>query len=599
MFGFIKYYLKILNLFKKYLGNRIFIIYFLVLISSIFESIGIVMIIPFISKLGENNLSTEGNLINSIITKIITFVGFNDSISSILIFILLAFIAKGIILFGSLALSAFLKSRLLYNLKISAFNSINKQKYINFIEEDTGNILNVINEQTNRTLEALKFFIQTGSQFIIVSVYLLTAALINLNFFILSLLTGLFITLIFNKTNTYIRNQSRKISYENGNLSKFLIQAIQSLKYLRSTNQENYTKSKIKASTSKLVTYQINASLAQAFIVSIKEPISVLFVLLIVFTQLIIREKEVTSILVAILLFYRATNGILSIQGWWANTLEYIGSIEIVDNELEKYRLNQESIGGYKFNSLKKKIELDSINFKYKNEQKKILNNLSMLIDANTSIAIVGDSGAGKSTLVDIITLCLDPINGSIFIDNKNGKEIDKSSWRNKIGYVTQDMNLFNESIASNISMTNIDRTQNNSKLMRKIIKSAKSANIHDFISELKDGYHTSIGEKGIKLSGGQKQRIGIARELYREPLLLILDEATSSLDSKSESEIKKSIESLKGKMTIIIIAHRLSTIKNVDNIFVLKNGYICEQGDFNTLKANKKSVFNSYFIEQ
>ena len=599
MFGFIKYYLKILNLFKKYLGNRIFIIYFLVLISSIFESIGIVMIIPFISKLGENNLSTEGNLINSIITKIITFVGFNDSISSILIFILLAFIAKGIILFGSLALSAFLKSRLLYNLKISAFNSINKQKYINFIEEDTGNILNVINEQTNRTLEALKFFIQTGSQFIIVSVYLLTAALINLNFFILSLLTGLFITLIFNKTNTYIRNQSRKISYENGNLSKFLIQAIQSLKYLRSTNQENYTKSKIKASTSKLVTYQINASLAQAFIVSIKEPISVLFVLLIVFTQLIIREKEVTSILVAILLFYRATNGILSIQGWWANTLEYIGSIEIVDNELEKYRLNQESIGGYKFNSLKKKIELDSINFKYKNEQKKILNNLSMLIDANTSIAIVGDSGACKSTLVDIITLCLDPINGSIFIDNKNGKEIDKSSWRNKIGYVTQDMNLFNESIASNISMTNIDRTQNNSKLMRKIIKSAKSANIHDFISELKDGYHTSIGEKGIKLSGGQKQRIGIARELYREPLLLILDEATSSLDSKSESEIKKSIESLKGKMTIIIIAHRLSTIKNVDNIFVLKNGYICEQGDFNTLKANKKSVFNSYFIEQ
>ncbi len=599
MFGFIKYYLEILNLFRKYLGNRIFIIYFLILLSSIFESIGIVMIIPIISKLGGNDISTESNLINSIISKIITLFGFNNSISSILIFILIAFIVKGILLFGSLALSAFLRSKLLYNLKISAFNSLNKQKYINFIEEDTGNILNVINEQTNKTLEALNFFVQTGSQVIIVFVYLLTSALISLNFFILSLFTGLFISLIFNKTNSYIRKQSRKISYENGDLSKFLIQAIQSLKYLRSTNQENYTKSKINSSTSKLVTYQINAALAKAFVVAIKEPISVLFVLTIVFTQLIIREKDVTPILVAVLLFYRGTNGILSIQGWWANTLEYIGSIELVDNELEKYKLNNETTGGIKIDSLNKNIELNSINFKYKNDQKKVLNNLSMKIYANTSVAIVGNSGSGKSTLVDVITLCLDPSKGSIFIDNKNGKEIDKSSWRKKIGYVTQDINLFNESIASNISMKSIDRAKTNKEEMGRIIKSAKSANIHGFISELKDGYFTSIGERGIKLSGGQRQRIGIARELYREPQLLILDEATSALDSKSESEIKKSIESLKGKMTIIIIAHRLSTIKNVDNIFVLKDGYICEKGDFNTLKANKESIFNSYFIEQ
>ncbi len=307
MFRFIKYYSKTLSLFKKYLGNSIFIIYLLVFISSMFESFGIALIIPFISQLSGDNIASNNSWVNIAIFKVINFLGIPNSLSSILFLILLSFILKGIILFLSLALSAYLRGRLLNNLKIAAFESINKIKYIKFIEEDTGNIMNIVNEQTNRTLEALKFFIQTGSQIIIVFVYILTSALISFNFFLLSLFTGMIITLIFKNANEYIRIQSRNISLENGNLSKFLIQSIQSLKYLRSTNQQEYTQTRVKRSTSKLVNYQKKVAYCQAFVVAIKEPISILFLTIILFTQLILRQKEVTSILVTLLLFYRAT----------------------------------------------------------------------------------------------------------------------------------------------------------------------------------------------------------------------------------------------------------------------------------------------------
>ena len=192
----------------------------------------------------------------------------------------------------------------------------------------------------------------------------------------------------------------------------------------------------------------------------------------------------------------------------------------------------------------------------------------------------------------------LKPTEGDLFIDDINGNEIDNASWRKQIGYVSQEAIIFDDTIANNICLL-VGDLENDPDLSSKIISAAKKANLHQFIETLPEGYSTQVGDRGIKLSGGQRQRLFIARELFRKPNLLILDEATSALDSESEKAIQKSIDDLKGKMTIIIIAHRLSTITNVDTIYVLNKGAIAEKGSFFELKNDSNSLFSKYVASQ
>ena len=170
---------------------------------------------------------------------------------------------------------------------------------------------------------------------------------------------------------------------------------------------------------------------------------------------------------------------------------------------------------------------------------------------------------------------------------------IGKNIWRNKIGYISQDTIVFDDTIANNINMWNED-----SMGKEKLIEVAKQANILDYVNSLPKGFDTQVGDRGVQLSGGQKQRIFIARELYRKPNILIMDEATSALDTKAESKIQKSIENIQGELTIIIIAHRIATIRNVDKLLFIENGEITQMGSYDELKAKSKS-FNSLISNQ
>jgi subfamily B ATP-binding cassette protein MsbA len=311
----------------------------------------------------------------------------------------------------------------------------------------------------------------------------------------------------------------------------------------------------------------------------------------IVYIQIFLFEEKLEPILVSIVLFYRALNAVLAVQSGFQGTFQLIGSMELVNEEFNNQKKNQELDGKLILNKFSSQIELRNVSFNYNNNNKSIINNISLTISINKSIALVGESGAGKSTLVDMITLMHKPVKGQILIDGFDSVEIEKSTWRKQIGYVSQETVIFNETLANNISMWSGDYDSDND-LKKQIRKAAKQANILDFIDSLPNGFNSVVGDRGILMSGGKKQRLFIARELFRKPKLLILDEATSSLDSESEKEIQKSIESLKGKVTVIIIAHRLSTIKNVDQIYVISNGKIIENGTFNHLFKLKNSNF-------
>jgi subfamily B ATP-binding cassette protein MsbA len=219
-----------------------------------------------------------------------------------------------------------------------------------------------------------------------------------------------------------------------------------------------------------------------------------------------------------------------------------------------------------------------------------------MVIPKNRITAIVGESGSGKSTLVDLITGILNPTSGDICFDDINYRELDLESMRLMIGYVTQENVVFHDSIANNISLWKCQ--DDDSLCQNKVHNASLAAHCYEFVKEGTSGYQTIIGDRGIKLSGGQRQRLAIAREIFKEPEILILDEATSSLDSESESFIQKSIETMNGSKTIIIIAHRLSTIKNCDYMYILQKGRIVEEGSYDEL-SQRNTKFRKMCLEQ
>ena len=238
--------------------------------------------------------------------------------------------------------------------------------------------------------------------------------------------------------------------------------------------------------------------------------------------------------------------------------------------------------------TIKESISFEIKSFKYENIQ--VLKDVNFEIRQGEKTALVGQSGGGKSTIADLLPRFYDLIDGSIKIDGINIKEIDIKQLRKLIGIVSQDSILFNDTIYNNIKIGNLDANKED------IINAAKAANAHDFILKTEQGYETNIGNAGDKLSGGQKQSISIARAILKDPEILILDEATSSLDSESEQLIQDALSNLMKSRTSLVIAHRLSTIENSDNIIVLNEGKIIEQGkhaDLITKNGQYKKLYN------
>ncbi len=237
-----------------------------------------------------------------------------------------------------------------------------------------------------------------------------------------------------------------------------------------------------------------------------------------------------------------------------------------------------------------KSIELTNLEFAY--GEKKVLRKLNMNIKKGQSVAIVGKSGSGKSTVAKLLLGFYHIKHGELKINGMISENYSLEELRNKISYVPQEAHLFNGSIAENIRYGRLEST------IEDIVKAAKMANAHDFIMAQKDGYDTIIGEDGANLSGGQKQRLAIARAINKGSDILLLDEATSALDAESQGKVQKTLEKLMGERTMVIIAHRLSTVKNVDNIYVLDNGEVVEEGNHNQLML-KEGIYSKMYNEQ
>ena len=293
------------------------------------------------------------------------------------------------------------------------------------------------------------------------------------------------------------------------------------------------------------------------------------------------------SFLTALIMLYepvkRLTNVNNTIQQGIAGAQRVFGIIDMVPDIRNK-------ADAIPLSKISESIDIQNVTFCY--EEAPVLKNINLSIRAGEVIAFVGMSGGGKTTLVNLIPRFYDVTEGRILIDGKDIRDVTIESLRGQIGIVTQQTILFNDTVQNNIAYGDIE------KAAEDIIRAAKAANAHGFIIKLPNGYDTVIGEQGAKLSGGERQRISIARALLKDAPILILDEATSSLDTEAEIEVQDALENLMKGRTTLIIAHRLSTIRNADRIIVLSKGEVVEEGTHESLLDKKGEYFKFHNMQ-
>ncbi|MEN3012928.1 MAG: ABC transporter ATP-binding protein [Dictyoglomus thermophilum] len=291
-----------------------------------------------------------------------------------------------------------------------------------------------------------------------------------------------------------------------------------------------------------------------------------------------IQVQDIVGFLLYLGMFYQPINALAQIL---ENVQQALAGAERVFEVLETEPEIKEKENATELKNVKGKITFENVTFSY-NPRAPVLKNISFEINPGEMVAFVGPTGVGKTTIMYLINRFFDPDSGRIKIDDIDIRDVTLKSLHENISMVLQDVFLFNGTIFENIAYGKENAT------LEEVIEAAKIAHAHEFIERLPKGYFTEIGERGIKLSGGQKQRLAIARAVLKNAPILILDEATSSVDTETESEIQKAINNLAGTRTILIIAHRLSTVKRADKIIVLKDGEIVEIGTHEELMKRK-----------
>ena len=315
------------------------------------------------------------------------------------------------------------------------------------------------------------------------------------------------------------------------------------------------------------------------------EPIGMIIILFVIYLGLNVYKINVSELLIMLYAFRMSIQYAMSVIQQRHSILNMAPALEQIYQLKEEAEQMKQPSGEQKFEKLKTAITLENVSFSYP-AQKDVLKNVRVVIPKGKMVAIVGRSGAGKTTLIDILMGFYQVKEGEHRIDGILFSQLDINSWRRKIGYVPQDAFLFNMSIKENLLWSNEEATD------QEIIKACDMANATAFIRRFPEKLETIVGEHGVRLSGGQRQRIALARALLRKPELLILDEATSSLDSESELLIQKSIENVAKETTLVIIAHRLSTIRRADYIYVLDHGSVIEEGTFEHLVTIRDGKF-------
>lgn len=576
------------HVFEPYVGYRVILCVALILFCSFLEGVGITLFYPLLIKTTEGT-AVDDNRIYEFIDGMFTLLNVPLTVTTILGAIVALAFFKGFMKFFQDAYSTYLYSRVAKGLRHRMISAYSNMDYRYYITRNAGFLTNVITVEANTASGAFKFYLQIISGLVYVLSFLTLALFLDWRFTLIAAVFGTIAVYSLKHFSTLSRKYAYQGTAENSVMQGLLIQTIQSFKYLVSTARFGIFQKKIGSTVDTLTRLGYKIGFANAATRSIGEPLVILFLVGIIYYHVVMMNKSIALILISIILFQRIMVMMMNLQVVWQSFSATLGGLDMVSLTMEEIERNREPVEGEDFHGLKDGIEFKDVSFSY--GENKLFDRLNIRIGKNQTIALVGESGSGKSTLVDLLTGLLKPDSGGITIDGKDLREINCHKFREHVGYVTQETIIFDDTVANNISFWSCD--SKDEECTRKIRLAAGHAYCEEFIVGMPLGYESLIGDRGVRLSGGQRQRLAIARELFKQPDILILDEATSALDTDSENYIRRSIDGLRGRMTVVIIAHRLSTIKNCDYLYVLKNGNIIEEGTFDGLISDGDSVFS------
>ncbi len=565
-------------------------------LSVVFSTVSVAMIVPFLNMLfgkemmlKENpgfSVSKDGiaNYFKYLFGHFIETHNGNKvwGLVFICVLMIVAIFFKNLFLYLSKYILSPLRNGVVYKFKKDLYNKLITLPVGFFTNERKGDIMsrmtsdvNAIENSISSTMELL------FSAPITLLFYMIVLCVLNVKLFLFLIVLLPIAGYIIGRITKQLKRQSTSIQEKSANALTIIEETLGGLRIIKSFKAE---KNRMEAFDSEINTYQhIANNIAKrrelASPMSEFLGVSILCIIIWFGGNMVLKqpsELEPGIFLTFIAMFYFLINPLKSLSQIFYNIQQGSASIERINKILQAENNIQNTIDAKPLKEFQHSIEFKNVSFYY--EETQILKNISVVIEKGKTLAIVGASGAGKSTMVDLLPRFHDVSSGEILIDGVNIKNYTLEDVRQMMGIVSQEPILFNDTIANNISLG--AETPN----MQAIIESATVANAHEFIMQKEEQYNTSTGDRGTKLSGGEKQRVTIARALYKNPPILILDEATSSLDTVSERMVQDAINNLMKNRTSIVIAHRLSTVQNANEIIVLEQGEIKERGTHDTL---------------
>ncbi len=596
-------FLKIVSYIKPYWVSALLNVIFNIL-SAFFALFSFMMVIPFLRILFDKQekvtelmpfaLKTDilQHNFNYYISQVIENHGASTALLLVSIFVIVMALFKTS--FGFLANYSVTSARtgVVRDIRQKVYNRILRLPMSYFSDSRKGDIMSRVgmdvNEVESSVMSSLEMAFRDPITIIIflVSMFILSYQL-TLFAIILLPVSGY----IIGRIGKNLRKQSMRLQQQLGILMSVLEETLSGIRIIKAFNAEKKVTASFEKSNN-TYTRIIKRVQRRKFLAS---PMSeflgtvVMMVLMFVGGKIVLNETSVLTsekFIAYLVIFSQIISPAKAFSTGYYNIQKGMAAYDRIDNILREEVTIKDNPSPVRINKFESAIEYRNVFFTYDTEM--VLKDINLKIEKGITIAIVGRSGSGKSTMVDLLPRFIDPQRGAIYVDGRDIKEYKISDLRNLLGIVSQQSILFNDTFYNNIAF-GLDNPRDED-----VIQAAMIANAHDFIMETKDGYLTNVGDAGSKMSGGQRQRISIARALLKNPPILILDEATSSLDTESEKLVQEAIIKLMKNRTSIVIAHRLSTVKHADEILVLDEGSIVENGNHSQLLA-KNGFYKKY----
>lgn len=594
---------KLLLKFARRYPGRIFLTVLLGFSGALFNGISTTLIVPVLLSFLQEAVEFRGAppLIK---TLMYPFEGIpqNQRLVLMTAAIVLAIILKNIAGYTNTLVATSLTRSLTFDLREAGLRLLLEVDLDFYSKTKVGDLINRLGGEVSRTAGAVGTAIGMFTTSITVLVFV--GLLLSISWKLT--VTSTIMLALVAWANQYIITRSKDFGHQLSEMSRDysirVLETMTGIRLVKSTGNEEMEYQRIKHLIQRREQADFYAQVNYAAIAPINEVVNLIVIILIVFIGRTIFAHEIESIstvlLTYLLVLFRLTPLISQLNGGRSQFATTSASVEVVNNFLncddKPFMVN----GSVPYTHLQSGIHFNNVSFHYPNDNDNdfFLQGVDLFLPHGTTLALVGSSGSGKSTLADLLSRFYDPTTGYISIDGKDLREFDIKSLRKAMGIVSQDTFLFNASVRDNIAYARQEATE------AEIVEAAKGANAYEFIQKLPKGFDTQIGDRGVILSGGQRQRISIARALLQNPEILILDEATSSLDTVSERYVQEAIEKLSCDRTTLVIAHRLSTVQKADKIAVIDNGKVVEMGSHEELLlkgGDYTRLYSAQFAEE